>query len=88
MPYYYLFRCSTGTYQECINRKWLGQTLNMRRYVDSVKAGIFYFVIKLEIIFDLKNNLLKDNFGQLQMEWKILKKMHGVGISQCRSGTK
>lgn len=44
MPNYYLFRCSTRTYQECINRKLLGQTLSMRRYVESVIAVDILFL--------------------------------------------
>lgn len=41
---YFIFRCSSKTYNECIVRGLFGQTLSMSRFVSDVKKGDILFL--------------------------------------------
>lgn len=62
MPNYYLFRCSTRTYTECIERKLVGQTLKMRGFVEDVKVGDIIFLHQTGLNIPLESQFIEGPF--------------------------
>lgn len=62
MPNYYLFRCSTRTYTECLERKLFGQTLSMRGFVENINVGDILFLHQTGLNIPLESQFIEGPF--------------------------
>jgi len=72
MPNYYLFRCSNLTYPECIERNLAGQKMNMKGYVENVRAGDIIFLHKTGHDIPVSEQFIEGPF------WAVTNGLHNI----------